>query len=206
MSSVVIVDLFAEDEAHVRFCRPLIERIGIEVGIRTTVGVRSGGGGLGVAQSELRAYVRALDRGLRGAVMPDLLCVAIDANCLGHAERRRQLEERIEPGVVPHVAFLCPDPHVERWYLSDPAAFAKVVGGGITAPPQKCERALYKRLLRDAVRAAGQEPILDGIEYGEELARTVNLYQAGKAVPSLGAAVREVRQCLLGLKPAALSD
>jgi hypothetical protein len=200
MSSVVSVDLFAEDEAHVRFCRRLIERVGAEVDLRAVVSVRTGSGGIGVAQTELRAYVKALARGLRGASMPDLLCAAVDANCLGHAERRCALVERIDQRVVPRVAFLCPDPHVERWYLSDPRAFREVVGSGFATPPAKCERHLYKRLLREAVRQAGQEPILEGVEYGEELAGAIDLYHAGKAVPSLGAAVQELRKCLVDLK------
>jgi hypothetical protein len=162
--------------------------------------VRHSAGGIGPAQTELRAYVRALAKGLRPASMPDLLCVAIAANCHGHARRRRELERHIDPTIVPHTVFLCPDPHVERWYLADPSAFARVVGGGTGYVPHKCERSTYKRLFREAVRAAGQEPSLDGTEYGTELVECMDLYQAGKAVPSLGAAVEDLKRAFQVLR------
>lgn len=186
------VALFAEDSAHEYFCRPLIERLSREVGIGVRIQVRSARGGIPAAQDELTAYQLALRKGVLEAAS-DLLCVAIDANCEGHAQRRRRLESVVDGALFPNVAYLCPDPHVERWYLADLAAFARVVGGGPSAPPSKCARKLYKRLLREAVEQAGHVPMLDGTEYGEDLVFAMDLYQAGKAVPSLGAAVDDIR-------------
>jgi hypothetical protein len=95
---------------------------------------------------------------------------------------------------------LCPDPHIECWYLADPSAVAKVLKGPVALPAHKCQRAFYKRLLQDAVKAAGRQPILGGVEFGKPLVREMDLYQAGKAVPSLGATIAEVRQCFKALQ------
>ena len=61
-----------------------------------------------------------------------------------------------------------PDPRVERWSRLDGAAFRSAVGRGCDAPGLKCDRDRYRRLVVEAVRAAGISPILGGMEFAEE--------------------------------------
>ena len=78
-----------------------------------------------------------------------------------------------------------PDPHVERWYLSDRHAFKQVVGVQPPAEHRKCERDRYKRILAKAVRDGGHPAILGGIEFAKELADAMDFYRAGRAEPGL---------------------
>lgn len=195
---MVRVDLFAEDSAHEQFCPALIERLAATLGMHATVRVRSSRGGIPEAESQLRAYLRAIEKGLIHS--PDLLCVAIDANCLGHAARKKHLQPMINPQVVAHAAFMCPDPHVERWYMADPQCFERVVGSGPAQLAAKCDRATYKMQMREAVVRGGHKSTLDGVEFGEELANTMELFRAGKNVRSLSAAVSDVRAHLKQLR------
>ena len=62
------------------------------------------------------------------------------------------VEDRGHEVFLRSVIYAIPDPHIERWLLLDSAAFKKVLDKGCSAPTQKCERGLYKRLLLQAVR------------------------------------------------------
>src|SRR5262249_37347827 len=112
--------------------------------------------------------------------MPDLLVVAIDTNCKGFAEAAGEVSNRLEPSFRERAILACPDPHIERWYLADAASFRTVVGAGPVLGKKKCERDLYKKILRTAIAKAGHLPTLGGIEFAQELVDSMDLYRAGK--------------------------
>lgn len=71
-------------------------------------------------------------------------------------------------------------------------------GRGCEAPDSKCERGRYKRLLTEAIRAAGGVPNVGGMEFAEDVVREIDLARAARAdrsfarfVDALDAAFRE---------------
>ncbi len=147
--------------------------------------------------SEFRVYRDAVKRQQRGA---RLVTVAIDGNCVTWAARRKEIRHAAGGELRDRLVVACPNPHIERWYLADPASFRDVVGRGPGAVPEdKCERGLYKRLLFLAVREAGHVSRLGGLEFAEDLAFAMDLYRAGKNDPSLKAFLDDLRAALHGL-------
>jgi hypothetical protein len=82
---------------------------------------------------------------------------------------------------------------VERWLLLDSQAFKAVLHRGCDAPDQKCDRDRYKQLLDKAVRDAGVEPLLGGVEFAEDILRVMNLDRAGKSDASFAHLLRDLR-------------
>jgi hypothetical protein len=76
-----------------------------------------------------------------------------------------------------------------------------VLGRGCQAPQQKCQRRLYKRLLLEAVRAAGVTPLLGGIEYTEALVKAMDLRSSESADESLGRLLRDLRSVFKNWMP-----
>lgn len=156
----------------------LLRRIAVETETDLRISVRSSTGGL-------PAVLGALDdfAGLCGKIpgqMPDTVVVAIDANCQGVNERRKIVEQRAGP-LRERLLMAIPNPHVERWYMLDGRAFKRLVGRGCRAPDQKCEKDRYKRLLNLAIREAGVEPLLGGVEYAADLANAMDLERASRS-------------------------
>lgn len=170
------VDLFCEDSAQEKIVGGLVERMADEQNVSVQVNISSATGGYGRVVEEFRQFVKDLHKSAPG--LPDLVIVATDVNCQGRADRLKELQ----PSGVSRfpVVFALPDPHVERWLLLDGAAFREVVGKGCNAPDHKCERDRYKQFLHDAVRQAGIEPILGGLEFAEDIVRKMNLPRAGR--------------------------
>lgn len=200
MGDLLRVDLYCEDDGHEQFARALVGRLARQVGLGIGVETVSGRGGHGRAIREFRAWQRTAtaDSGLQSAV-PDLLVILIDANCTGWAEARRDLEQSIRRELFPRWAVGCPDPHVERWCLADPTSFKDTLGAGPPADPGKCERKLYKRLLREAILNAGQPILTNEMEYAQDLVEAMDLYRAGKNQPSLRHFVESVSAALQSL-------
>ena len=172
MLSVV---LFCEDAGHAAVIRSLIERIGSEIDIKIDLAVKNSTGGHGQAINSLKNYVKdiAKEREYR----PDILIVAIDANCHGFQERRKEILRIVEEvGIEPVCAV--PDPHVEKWLLLDSAAFKTVFGKGCALPTYKCEKDKYKRLLIEAIIESGIIPTLGGIEFAADIIEATNLERA----------------------------
>jgi len=185
MSNSFQIDLFVEDVAHEEFMKAMISRLAREENKPVTIRSRSARGGHGRALTELSLYQRASESGLAGMKTPDLLVVAIDANCKRLTVARKEIEKQIHQSFRHLTVIACPDPHIERWYLSDPSSFAEVVGYEPRLPKRKCERDYYKRLLASAVQAAGHPATLGGIEFARELVDEMNLYQAAKSDKAL---------------------
>jgi hypothetical protein len=172
------VDLFAEDQAHELFISALVKRLFAEEQCRFELHVRSAVGGHGRAITELRNYQRAIAKGAFGLARPDLVVVAIDANCRGLVDARNEVLGAIDATAAGEALPACPDPHIERWFFADPEAFHRVVGVRQSLGRRKCERDRYKKMLREAVLRADHVPTLDGLEFANDVVREMDLYQA----------------------------
>jgi hypothetical protein len=191
------VGLFVEDRAHEHFLKPLIERIAREAGRPVVIRPYSVRGGHPRAREELRTFQQILEKGVLGLTDPDILVVGIDANCSPWHQARRGIAEGLSPRLKDRAALACPDPHIERWFLADPDGFQAALGRRPRLGRRKCERDLYKRLLADAVRAAGYPTVLGGIEFAEEIVAAMDLYRAGRREKSLKDFVERVRALLV---------
>src|SRR5882724_11393904 len=129
MSKPLDVDLFVEDRAHEVLISALVERLAREAGRKIAVHVRSARGGHGRAKSEFNVYQTHVLRRMEGMKFPDVLIVAIDANCTGFNDARNSILDGIDASLKSQAIVACPDPHIERWYLADQTAFQQVVGG-----------------------------------------------------------------------------
>jgi len=187
MDRVIIVDIFVEDRAHEDFVHAMVLRISRENSKRVDVRVRSARGGHGRALSELDLYQSSVAKGIAGLATPDLLIVAIDANCNRFQAAQKNIKDTLHPAFQNIVAIACPDPHIERWYLADKAGFAKAVGISPKLKRHKCERDYYKAILAKAVVDAGHVPTLGGIEFAREIVNAMDLYHAAKEEKSLKA-------------------
>lgn len=183
--------LFCEDDAQERFIATLVHRIANERAVAITVHPRSGPGGFGGVVQELKRFAKACADGRTR--VPDLVVVAVDANCRGFGERRNEVADAAGPQLRPNLIAAIADPHIERWYLLDGEAFKKVLGRGCDAPDHKCEKDRYKRLLAKAVRDAGVEPLLGGIEYAEDLAKEMNLDRVSRTDRVFGDFVADLK-------------
>ena len=195
------IDLFVEDRAHEEFLKAMVVRLSAEEHRETMTRVRSARGGHGRVLDEFDLYQKAVARGLSS--IPDILVVAIDANCQSSHETQKTLNTRLKAEFQGRAAFACPDPHIERWFMADPQSFADVVGVEPPKERRKCERDRYKRQLVDAIRRGGHLPTLGGVEFAKDLVVRMDLYRAGKNEPSLNAFVDTLRGCLrlLGESP-----
>jgi hypothetical protein len=196
MADVREVRLFAEDVAHRQFFEALVRRIARECGVGVEVRTANARGGHGRVCAELIGYQRAIAR--MGDAVADLLLAAVDANCDGWDGARKKVAAEILPGSAVAAVVACPDPHIERWYLADPASLASALGLRVRPEARKCERDRYKVQLVDALRAAGHPVLLGGTEFAEEIVDAMDLYRAGKAEPSLGHCVGEIRGIMMG--------
>jgi hypothetical protein len=191
------VDLYCEDNGHEQFARALVNRLAADLGFRPDLRTPSGRGGHGQAVTEFKLWQRAVTKGRGiGYDIPDLLILIIDGNCTDWSQAHRALQEIVDRQIFPRFVVGCPEPHVERWCLSDPDAVVKVLGLPPPADPGKCERKFYKQLLRQTIRAAGQPIITSEMEYAPDLVAAMDLYHAGKNQPSLRHFVDELRSAL----------
>lgn len=186
------VYLFGEDYGHETFLEALIKRLAQEHQVNVRIRIFSARGGHGKVITELKQFVRDLQRDKEN--LPDLLVVAIDTNCRKLVECRKEIGE-VTQDIKELVICALPDPHIERWLLIDSAAFKKVLGEGCKAPDQKCNKDRYKQLLLQAIRATGNLPILGGMEHARAIVDAMNLgwILEKKADSSLRNLVKDLR-------------
>lgn len=196
MPDAVSVTLFVEDRAHEEFLKPLVERIAQEAGRTLTIRSYSSRGGHPRALDELQTFQTLVERGVLGLSEPDVLVVGIDANCSPWHQVRRRVLERLAPQLRPKAAVACPDPHIERWFMADPASFEQALGRRPRVGKRKCERDRYKRILGKTITAAGYPAGLGGIEFAVEIVAAMDLYRAGKNEKSLKQFVDAARALL----------
>ena len=169
---------FLEDIAHENFLTSIVKRISREERVQTELTVRNATGGKGRAISALRKFLKSEE-----ARKCDLLIVCIDADCSTYSKKRRELEEMVEKRIFKEkLVCAIPEPHIERWYLSDIQALGKAIGGSVSLPSlgKKCRRDYYKRLLFQLIgNSIKVKPNLGGAEYGEDIARYMDFFHAG---------------------------
>lgn len=185
------ISLFVEDRQHKLFLQTLIYRLAKQHGVPIKIKVSNSSGGHGAVSTKLREFIGDLLH--EREVLPDLLIAASDGNCKGYAGRRQEFDSAVK-GYGGRIVYVIPDPHIERWLLLDSTAFKKVLGKGCDAPPRKCERDLYKRLLLQAIRSAGKNPPLGEVQYTEALVKLVDLDYLERNDESLGKLLKELRQ------------
>jgi hypothetical protein len=196
MASELQVDLFVEDSGHEAFISPLVARIAAEENRYINAVVRSARGGHGRVLEELELYQRGVLKGIAHLEAPDLLVVAIDANCKRYNRAKADIADRIQDTLRSQTVIACPDPHIERWYMSDSTGFAKVVGTTPKLARKKCEKDKYKALLAQSVVDGGHVSTLGGIEFANEIVQEMDFYRGGKAEPSLEDFVADLRVAL----------
>ena len=192
MAEEVFAVLLAEDRAHELFLKPLLRRLAEESGATMEIRVISAQGGHGVALAEYRTYQRARSILFAGDPVPDLVVVALDGNCSSFAETRASIEDATDDTLRTRLVTACPDPHIERWYLADPAALKRLVGQAPTLGATKCERHYYKRLLAETLRG-GRYPAVryDDTEFAPRIVEEMDLHRAGRNDHSLRAFLRQ---------------
>jgi hypothetical protein len=185
------IGLFVEDRGHAVFLEALVQRLANQYRIPVVTRLGSATGGYGKMVSKLKEYINELQSDQEE--LPDLLIVATDGNCKGFTGRKQEIDSATK-SFHGRMIYAIPDPHIERWLLLDSVAFKKVLGKGCSAPIQKCERYLYKRLLLEAVRNTGVNPPLGGIEYTEDLVHAMNLEYLERTEDSLGKLLKALRE------------
>jgi hypothetical protein len=188
---VLRVHLFAEDHAHEAFCGALVERLAREAGAAVVVATVTARGGHGQVLTELTGWQRQHWPESRGS-----LVVMVDANCAGWQQARAAVQARVQESAFTAHAIGCPDPHVERWFLADPMSLRETLGVKISHGRRKCERALYKRQLANALASANHVVTLGGIEFASEIVGAMDFFRAGKNEPSLKHFIGDLRALL----------
>jgi hypothetical protein len=198
------VGFFLEDIGHEEFVVALVHRLALEADFVETelnFDTRNATGGKGRATTQLRTFIRDVKR--ERDRLFDLLVIAIDGNCSGYTEKRRELEGIVKRGGYGRaVVYAIPDPHIERWYLADPDALSAALEEPIRpeVPPYKCERGAYKQALREAISQAGIFAPLGGLEYAAEIAENLDLYRVGRADAAFKHLVDELGGALMRLR------
>jgi hypothetical protein len=185
------ISLFVEDDGHRLIVGPLVNRVALEENVVILTNIVSAIGGRGRVFEELRQAKKDIDRG--NLINPDVFVVAIDSNCSGFLPIRNDIAGVLGNELSASSVSAVPDPHIERWLLVDSAAFKLAVGLGCNAPDQKCERGRYKKLLSDAIRAAGLRPNLGGLEFAEDIIGAMDLQRACAADAALNRFVGDLR-------------
>lgn len=196
MSEALLVEFFVEDNAHQQLLVPLARRVAREEEVGLRWRVRNARGGHAGAMGSFKRYQVLREKGVVGREVAALLVVAIDGNCSSFTETRNNIRRATRDSFAHMLVTACPDPHIERWYLADPQSFRDVVGTQTSAGPRKCIRNDYKQMLATAVAGGGHPPTLGGIEFGRELADSMDLFRAGKNDSSLKAFVEDLREGL----------
>lgn len=184
------VDLFCEDAAHEACARALVMRLAAQEDAAVSVNVATSRFGIGRLRRELRAFQVVVRR---SGGTPDLLLVLIDGNDQGMAVRRREVEQLIDSTLFPSVVIGVPEPQVERWLLADPPSFAERFG---QQPLLGEDGVDWKRRLVEALEATGEIVTQGGADFADEIVGAMDLYRAGRAVPSLGMFIDDLRAAL----------
>lgn len=187
------VDLFGEDAAHEDCGRALIGRVAAEEDVEVAVRAVSARFGIGRVKRELSAFQATVAR-VPGS-QPDLLVVLADANRVGAPARRKEIEDALDPAVFPSIVVGTPDPYVERWLMADPPSFREQFGVQPSIS-RTSDRHVWKRRLVSALEDAGQIVLQGGAEFAPDIVAAMDLYRAGRTVPSLGAFIADLRAAI----------
>jgi hypothetical protein len=179
----------------------LVQRIAGEVGIsdkQLIHDIRSARGG-SIIINEFKKFTKSCLGG--DSSQFDLVIVAIDGNCKGYQDRKKELEKCL--GTVPvledRVVFAVPDPHIERWYMLDQKAFRNGVGidKSPDLPSYKCQKDYYKKLIYQILHESNVTALLGGIEYAERIVKNIeDLELLGQRDPGFKFFVQELKRIL----------
>lgn len=163
------------------FIEPFVVRLARTEGVGLRIIVRHSTGGAGSAIAALRQYVVDLQRGRTDYA--DILVVAIDANSVGVAGRRKQIQ-RVTGNYAGTVVMAIPDPHVEAWLLADPRALPLALGEAreIDVPATATN---WKAELSKACSTLGTTAVAGGIEYANAIAGHMRVTVAGQNQPTI---------------------
>lgn len=183
-----------EDNAHAQFVPPLFRRIAGEEGVELDARELTPMGGAGRTIRGLRQLLADIRGG--SIEQPDAIVVGIDADCGQQGERTRQVSRACAlEGYKGLVITAEPDPHIEIWYVADPEYVQQLLRtpDRPPIPDIRCRKQEYKSRLRSIVRSSGAPTPLGGVEYGPEIAASMDLYRASRNVASFGRFVEEAR-------------
>ena len=205
MAAKITIGYFLEDRGHEIFLKAIVARMAKERGFRPGEwfdDVRSARGGQSIR--EYKIFLRDIGR-MKSHFPFDILIVASDGNCKGYIEKRNQLlgyAEKAKIAFLDKLVFAIPDPHIEKWYLSDPKGFNRALGSGVLSvlPPYKCEKGIYKKVMKDVIVFSEIASQFGGYEYGERIVEEMDFYEAGKADNSLKHFLEDIRNALQRLK------
>jgi len=165
-----------------------LRELQIDVSIRTA----TASSGIPRLKQELRVFQSLV---ARRAGTPDLLIILMDANDVGPAGRRSEIEGVLDAAVFPTVVIGTPNPCVERWLLADPASFSTtfgvqpIIGAAST-------RHVWKNRLTSALETAGQIVVQGGAEFAEEIIEPMDFYRAGRSDPTIQVFTDDLRAAL----------
>ena len=199
MGAKYTVTFFLEDNAQESIIPPLFKRLIVENGMEPDcfeLLILHSRGGKSI--SALKSYLE--DAKKRGMSPADCAVIGSDANCKGFLKKREILWEEAK-GLSLTLVTVIPDPHIERWFLLDPAAFSTAVGENLVphVPPYKCEKNEYKNRLKEAFKGSKISPLSGGIEYGPEIAANMDLYKVLKQDAGLEDFINQTKQWLKSL-------
>jgi hypothetical protein len=186
------VELFCEDSAHESCARALVARIARELEIDVSIHTATASSGIPRLKRELRAFQSLV---ARRAGTPHLLVLLVDANAVGPATRRREIEGVLDAAVFPEVVIGTPNPCVERWLLADPTSFAATFGVQPDLGPASA-RNTWKNRLVSALEAADEIVMQGGAEFAEEIIAPMDFYRAGQADSTIQVFTDELRAAL----------
>ncbi len=186
------VELFCEDSAHESCARALVRRIARELQLEVSIHTATASSGIPRLKQELRVFQSLV---ARRAGTPDLLVILIDANDVGPAARRSEIEDVLDTTVFPGFVIGTPNPCVERWLLADPASFSRIFGVQPIVGATNVGRAWKDRLIK-ALEAAGQIVMQGGAEFAEEIVEPMDFYQAGRSDPTIQGFTDDLRAAL----------
>ncbi|MGA2166504.1 MAG: hypothetical protein ABSH36_18845 [Solirubrobacteraceae bacterium] len=186
------VELFCEDSARESCARALVGRVAEELQIEVSIRTATASAGIGRLKRELKAFQSWISH---RSGTPDLLVILVDANAIGPAARRAEIEAVLDSAVFPFYVIGTPDPCVERWLLSDPVSFAETFG---VQPPLGTPdaRHFWKTWLIESLEAAGQIVVQGGAELAEEIIAPMDFYRAGRSDPTIQAFTDDLRTAL----------
>ncbi|MBI2886622.1 MAG: hypothetical protein HYY02_05390 [Chloroflexi bacterium] len=201
----VQIHYFLEDLGQEKFIDALVRKVvrqelGNSVALEVHIGNAAGGSG-----AVLDSLNKWLDRYSDGRDSPpDVLVLAIDGNCSGYNARKREIQRRVqEKHYGGSLVCAVPNPHMEKWYLSDPTGFRQCFESPYTpvVPRHKCERNKYKGLLASALSQSGVDAPLGGAEYGADIVECIDLNRASQNDISLKKFLSDLRAALRRLSP-----
>ena len=175
----------------------MVERISADMGFEARLDEVSARGGIPSMRAALSYHMDQVATGRIEAA--DVLLVAQDANRRGFSAISRELRDILETGGYYGTTVLAvPDPYIEAWYLADPQSLQTLTGSAraLRTPRPGSRARLYKAELRAIIAELRGNAGSNNDEFTLRIVSAMNLYRAGRNVPSLGNFINELRSAL----------